>query len=332
MAAAFEMRPGLRNLMTDVPGILVGAAHDEAARTGVTVILCADSVAGAVDVRGGGPGTRDTEILAAEGLVGRAHAFVLTGGSALGLSAAEATAEALSARKIGLSLHTGAPHVPIVPAAVIYDLTNGGDKSRCPSIYRELGAAALAGAAEDFALGRSGAGMGARAGLFRGGQGSASIVLGGGLIVGALMIANPVGSVFMPDGNTYWAWPFEIDGEFGGARPGPGVHARAPFPDSGRLRAADKSLLGANTTIGVVATSARLTPAECKRVAMMAQDGIARAVRPAHTPFDGDLIFCASTGRVDLPEEDRHLSIAALGSSAADCVARAVARGVFAAQ
>lgn len=332
VAAAFEARPGPRNLITDVPGVLVGAAEDRSARTGATVILCTDSVSGAVDVRGGGPGTRETEILAADGLVGRAHAFVLTGGSALGLGAADAVSEALSSAKVGLSLHPGAPHVPIVPAAVIYDLTNGGDKSRVPSIYRELGVSALRAAEGNFALGSTGAGAGARAGIRRGGQGSASLDLGGGLIVGALMIANPVGSPYMPDGKTFWAWPFEIDGEFGGARPGPDIHTRDPFPDSGRLRAADKAMLGANTTIGVVAVSARLSPAESKRLAMMAQDGIARAVRPAHTPFDGDLIFCAATGRVEIPDTDRHLAVAAMGSALADCVARAIARGVHAAQ
>ncbi len=332
VAAVFEHRPGPRNLITDVPGVRVGGAEDEAARTGVTVVLCTDSVAGAVDVRGGGPGTRDTEILAADGLVGRAHAFVLTGGSALGLGAADAVAEALSARKEGLLLHPGAPYVPIVPAAVIYDLTNGGEKSRVPALYRTLGAAALAGAGETFKIGRAGAGLGARAGLMRGGLGSASLDLGGGVVVGALMVANPVGSAVMPDGKTYWAWPFEIDGEFGGARPGADAHARHPFPDQGRLRDADKSLLGANTTIGVVAVSARLTPAECKRLAMMGQDGIARAVRPAHTPFDGDLLFCTATGRVDLPAGDRALALAAMGSALADCVARAIARGVHAAQ
>ena len=222
--------------------------------------------------------------------------------------------------------------MPIVPAAVIYDLTNGGDKTRVPSIYRTLGAAALSAAADSFPLGRSGAGLGARAGLMRGGLGSASLMLGGGVTVGALMVANPVGSAVMPDGKTYWAWPFEIDSEFGGARPGPDAHARHPFPDQGRLRLADKSLLGANTTIGVVAVSAHVTPAECKRLAMMAQDGIARAVRPAHTPFDGDLIFCAATGRAELPDGDRHMAIAAIGSALADCVARAIARGVHAGQ
>lgn len=332
MDAVSDPRPGARNLITDVPGVLVGTAGEENAKTGVTVVLCADSIAGAVDVRGGGPGTRDTDVLAADGLVGRAHAFVLTGGSALGLCAADAVSAALSASGVGLSLHPGAPHIPIVPAAVIYDLSNGGDKSKVPGIYRELGAAALRTASQDFAIGRNGAGLGARAGLKRGGQGSASLDLGGGVIVGALMVANPVGSVYMPDDKTFWAWPFEIDGEFGGVRPGKDVHARAPFPDSGRLRMADKARLGANTTIGVVAVSARVSPAECKRLAMMAQDGIARAVRPAHTPFDGDLIFCAATGRVDLPDADRHLAIAAMGSALADCVARAIARGVHAAQ
>jgi L-aminopeptidase/D-esterase-like protein len=230
-------------------------------------------------------------------------------------------------------LHPGAPAVPMVPAAVIYDLTNGGDKSWVEPPYRALGAQALAAADAGFALGKTGAGYGARAGTLPGGLGSASLELGDGLIVGALMVANPVGSVLTPCGNAYWAWPFEIDGEFGGQRPQPECHAREPFPDTSRLASRAKLMGGANTTIGVVATNLSLTTAECQRVAMMAQDGIARAVRPAHTPFDGDLLFCVSTGTAS-PTVDgaRAMTIARIGSALADCVARAIARAVHFAQ
>jgi L-aminopeptidase/D-esterase-like protein len=331
VAAAFDVVPGPRNLITDVPGIRVGNAARAAVRSGTTVLLCEGSVAAAADVRGGGPGTRETEALAPENLVGRADAIVLTGGSALGLAAADSVAARLSAAKVGLALHPGAPVVPIVPAAVIYDLANGGDKTwnETPP-YRDLGAEACAAAGLDFALGRAGAGTGARAGLVDGGLGSASLQLADGLTVGALMVVNPVGSVLMPDGRSFWAWPWEIDGEFGGIRPEPTVHMRDPLPALGRLEQGGKLIAGGNTTIGVVAVSANCTTAECKRLAMMAQDGLARAVVPAHTPFDGDVLFCVATGGVDIGTgRERQVRIAAIGSALANCVARAIARGVF---
>jgi L-aminopeptidase/D-esterase-like protein len=300
--------------------------------TGVTVLTCPGCSA-SVDVRGGGPGTRETDALAAENLIGRAHAIVLAGGSVFGLAAADGVTAALAARGVGLRLRAGSPAVPIVPAAVLYDLGNGGDKSwGTEPPYRSLGIRALDAAGADFSLGSVGAGRGAMAGLQKGGVGSASIDLGQGLIVGALVAVNSIGSAVMPDGSTYWAWPFELDREFGGAG-GPSNLAPAdignPAPHESRLQALGRMQPGANTTLGVVACSAELTSAECKRVAMMAQDGIARAVRPAHTPFDGDTIFALASGSCTLDDrEGRAGDLSRVGSAAADCMARAIARAV----
>ena len=326
------MQPGPRNLITDVPGLLVGQATDEHAASGVTVIHCNGGWPAAVDVRGGGPGTRETEALAPENLIGRAHAVVLAGGSVFGLAAADGVATALSARRIGLTLRPGSPAIPIVPAAVLHDLGNGGNKAwGLDPPYRHLGIQALDNASADFALGAVGAGRGAMAGLIKGGMGSASIDLGQGLVVGALIALNSIGSALMPDGTTYWAWPFELNGEFGGAKPPTVVQPIVdPAPDESRLKALGRLQPGANTTLGVVACSAALTNAECKRIAMMAQDGIARGVRPAHTPFDGDTLFALAGGAVELDtQSQRAAQVGRLGSAAADCVARAIARAVF---
>jgi L-aminopeptidase/D-esterase-like protein len=302
-------------------------------QTGVTTLLCPNFWSAGVDVRGGGPGVRESETLAPENLVGRAHAVVLAGGSVFGLAAADGVAALLSSQGVGLHLKPGCPAIPIVPGAVLHDLANDGDKAwGLDPPYRRLGLESVAAASADFALGSVGAGRGAMAGLQKGGIGSASLDLGEGLIVGALLAVNPVGSVYMPDGKTFWAWPFEIDGEFGGARPDTGQTAVDPVPDSSRLGGMGRLQAGANTTIGVVATTADLTTAECKRLAMMAHDGLARAVRPAHMPFDGDTIFVLASGAFSLGEgDDRAVELARLGSSAADCVARAIARGVHAA-
>jgi L-aminopeptidase/D-esterase-like protein len=164
----------------------------------------------------------------------------------------------------------------------------------------------------------------------KGGIGSASLDLGDGLIVGALVAVNSVGSVFMPDGKTYWAWAFELDQEFGGGgAPHEPMDLSDPAPDESRLLALGRLMTGANTTLGVVACNADLTTAECKRVAMMAQDGIARAVRPAHTPFDGDTIFALASGAAGFRgDQPRAAHLGRLGSAAADCMARAIARAV----
>ena len=323
-------RAAPRNLITDVSGLSVGHATDHRVRSGVTAILCGAAWSAGVDVRGGGPGTRESEALAPENLVGRAHAVVLAGGSVFGLAAADGVAAVLSVKGVGLQLRPGSPAIPIVPSAVLHDLGNGGDKNWGASPpYRDLGVRALETAGVDFALGSVGAGCGAMAGLIKGGVGSASLNLNDGLIVGALVAVNSVGSALMPDGKTYWAWPFELEREFGGCGPPPhAMDVSDPSPDESRLTELGRLQGGANTTLGVIACNADLSTVECKRVAMMAQDGIARAVRPAHTPFDGDTIFALASGAVRVPVEGRAAQIGRIGSAAADCLARAIARAV----
>lgn len=326
-------RAGRLNLITDLAGLAVGHATDERTQSGVTTLLCESAWPAAVDVRGGGPGTRETEVLAPENLVGRAHAIVLAGGSVFGLAAADGVATALSARGIGLILRAPDVPIPIVPCAVLHDLGNEGDKRwGLDPPYRHLGMESVAAAATKFSLGSVGAGRGAMAGHRKGGIGSASLELEDGLAVGALVAVNCVGSAMMPDDQTYWAWPFEIDREFGG-RGGPSGDVRAvePFPGQARLADIGRAFPGANTTLAVVACNADCSTSECRRIAMMAQDGIARAIRPAHTPFDGDTVFAVATGTVRLSAQMRAMQIARIGAAAADCLARAIARGVHAA-
>jgi L-aminopeptidase/D-esterase-like protein len=323
------IEPGPRNLITDVEGIRVGNAEDERAWTGVTVVLPDAPAVAAVDVRGGGPGSRETEALGAAALVQEVHAVVLSGGSAFGLDAGSAAAAWLAARGIGFAI--AGTHVPIVPAAILFDLANGGDKGwgETPP-YAALARAACERVGHDFALGNSGAGYGAKAGRLKGGLGSASAVMAAdGLRVGALVAANPVGSAVMPGDDCFWAWPFEQRGELGGQHP-PRRGAVPPGADLDlfdRLAGAPPDL-PANTTIAVVATDAALTRVEAQRLAIMAQDGLARAIRPIHSPFDGDTVFALATGRRALPEP-RAVALGKLGTVAADCLARAVARGVF---
>ena len=324
-------RPGPKNLITDIAGLKVGHATSEHARSGATALLCGAGWAAAVDVRGGGPGTRETDALAPENLVGRAHAVVLAGGSVFGLAAADGVAALLSTQGVGLQLRSGSPAIPIVPCAVLHDLANGGDKNWGLSPpYRELGLHAAGEAGTEFALGSVGAGRGAMAGLRKGGIGSASLDLHGGLMVGALVALNSVGSALMPDGKTYWAWGYELEGEFGGGGPPQQpMDLSDPAPDESRLLAIGRLTRGVNTTLAVIACSADLNTVECKRVAMMAQDGIARAVRPAHTPFDGDTIFVLASGELPLEGNSlRAAQVGRIGSAAADCLARAIARAV----
>lgn len=323
-------KPGSRNLISDVKGVLVGSSGSKRVRSGVTVVLvkdCEGAVAGC-DVGGGAPGTRETDALRPGNLVGRAHAVVLSGGSVFGLAAADAVTAELSASKVGLRLHEESPAVPIVPSAVIYDLANGGDKdweNRPP--YGALGKKALKAAGESFTLGAAGAGLGATTGAGRGGLGSASLQFGR-FTVGALVAVNAVGSPYMADGVTPWAWPLEINGEFGGRKPDveklPTVAEPLP-PDS---KIAGAVLPNASTMVAVVATDMALDTPECTRVARAAHDGFARAVRPSHTLMDGDTVFVLSTGRVKAGCE-RNADLARLESAAADCLSRAVVRGVY---
>lgn len=316
------IRPGPRNLLTDVDGLLVGNAEDQGAWSGVTVVLAEMQAIAAVDVRGGAPGTRETDALDPTALGGRADAVVLSGGSAFGLEAASGVSSWLHERGRGFAV--GAARVPIVPAAILFDLLNGGNKDwGVEPPYRGLGTAACANASLEIALGNSGAGLGARAGAIKGGLGSASFVTDDGVAVGALIAANPFGAVTMPDSPTLWAWALERDEEFGG-QPAP-----RPLPAEAFDYGFDGPL--GRTVIGVVATNAALDRAQAQRLAIMAQDGIARAVRPAHTPFDGDTIFALATGRHAGGPPDPAL-LGRLGMMAADCVARAIGRAVFAAE
>ncbi len=326
-----SLRPGPRNSITDIDGLLVGHATDQKIGSGVTVIRCVGQWVAAVDIRGGGPGVRETETLSPENVVGGIHAITLSGGSVFGLAAADGVVGYLSERDIGLRLRPGGRAIPIVPAAVLHDLNNPGDKNWGEvSPYRALGAAAVAAAGTEVALGSVGAGRGAMAGYVKGGIGTASLDLDDGLIVAALVAVNPVGSVYMPDGRTFWAWPYEIDGEFGNQRPGTDtLPVTDPTPDVTRLRELGRLNPGANTTLAVVATNAAIDKLEAKRIAIMAQDGLARAIRPVHTPFDGDLVFAIGSGAVPLGDErTRAWQAARIGSAAADVLARAIARGV----
>ncbi len=319
-------RPGPRNLITDVPGLAVGQAQDEAVRTGVTVILPDERAVCAVDVRGGGPGTRETDALNPENLVDAVDAVVLSGGSMYGLAAGDGVAAWLGARGRGypVSSHPGVPRAPIVPAAILFDMANGGDKTwgEDPP-YRRLGIQAAGNAGLDFALGVAGAGYGAKAGQLKGGTGSASIVTQDGYTVGAIAAVNSFGSVVGGDGLTFWASPFEIDGEFGGRSPA----GLAIGPDDWGLAKLNPGARE-NTTIACVATDVALSKAQARRVAIMAQAGLAMSMRPVHTPFDGDIVFALSTGRQAIGDTPDRM-VARIGALAADCLARAVARGVY---
>ena len=299
---------------------------DERARSGVTVILPDDRAVCAADARGGAPGTRETEALVAENLVEAIDAIVLSGGSVYGLAAADGVAAWLGAlgRGYGMVVRPGVPRSPVVPAAILYDLANGGDKAwRTEPPYRALGLRAVGTAGLDFDLGVAGAGVGAMAGALKGGLGSASVVTADGFTVGAIAAVNSFGSVMVPGSCAFWAAPFELDGEFGGVTIGD-AHAA---PDDWGL-AKRNPAAGENTTIACVATDAILTPAQAKRLAIMAQDGLARAIRPAHAPFDGDVVFALSTGRRPLIDPV-DFTLARLGALAADTLARAIARGVY---
>jgi len=326
MLSADIFRPGARNLITDVDGIRVGNADDPAARSGATIILPDEQAVAAVDVRGGAPGTRDVDALDPSCVVEGVQAIALSGGSVFGFDAAAGAASWLSAQGRGVAF--GGAVIPVVPAAILFDFPIGGDRDwgLLPP-YRDLGIAACDNAGMDFPLGNVGAGYGATAGPLKGGLGSVSAVNDDGVQVGALMAVNPFGSVVMPGTDAFWSWPWAFGDEFGGVQPQPG----APTADTANPFQAMRDRLTGNTTIGVVATNVALDKAQAKRVAIMAQDGIARAIRPVHTPVDGDTIFVLSTGQRIIAEPDM-ATVGQLGMVAADCVARAIARGVFAAE
>jgi len=311
----------MRNLITDVPGVRVGQADDRALASGVTVVVFDRAITGSVDVRGGGPGTRETALLDPAQTVEGIDAIVLSGGSAFGLDAASGVQAYLREQGRGFRIREAV--VPIVPGAILFDLLNGGDKAwgRYPP-YRELGYAAAASASSDMTLGSAGAGLGATTATLKGGVGSASAKTRAGITVGALVVVNAVGTTTVGDGPHFWAAPFEQDGEFGGR----GV---APQVSASDLAIRAKGGPRENTTIAVIATDAKLNKAQANRLAVMAQDGFARAIYPVHTPLDGDVIFSAATGAIELP--DPHYGMAELGMIAGNVMARAVARGVYAA-
>jgi L-aminopeptidase/D-esterase-like protein len=312
----------LRNLITDVPGILVGNADDARVASGTTVALFEEPAVAAVAILGGAPGSRDTALLEPEMTVERIDALVLSGGSAYGLEAAGGVMSSLAARGRGFAI--GPARVPIVPSAILFDLANGGDKGFASGAgeppYRRLGAEALAAAAADFGLGTVGAGYGALTVDLKGGLGSASALTRSGHVVGALVAVNGVGSTLIGAGPHFWAAPYEQNGEFGGRGWPASIAASALEPRY-------KGGPGANTNIAIVATDATLTKAQCKRLALAAHDGLARAIRPAHALLDGDTVFAAATGKK--PLDDRIYGLTDLGLAAADCLARAVARGVY---
>jgi D-aminopeptidase len=309
----------LRNLITDVPGIKVGHADDARLGSGTTAIVFDEPAVGSIDVRGGGPGTRETALLDPAQTVEGIDAISLSGGSAFGLDAASGVQAWLKEHNRGFPVRTA--RVPIVPGAILFDLLNGGDKEwgRFPP-YRELGYAAAAAAAVDFAQGSVGAGAGANTVNCKGGLGSASAQSPHGHTVGALAAVNATGSVLVDRGPWFWAAPFEQNDEFGGCG------LPSPFPRNA-LSLRTKGGPGENTTLVIVATDAILSKAQAKRFAVMAQSGLSRAIYPVHTPLDGDAVFAASTGKRRLA--DSHLSLTGLGTVAANVVARAIARGVY---
>lgn len=305
-----------------ISGLRVGQAHDAAIKTGVTVIMPDAPATCAVDVRGGGPGSREITTLQDGGLIDKVHAVVLSGGSVYGLAAADAVTVWLGEQRIGYAPGPApVPVSPIVPSAILFDNANDGDKGwGGDPPFRRLAVEACDAAATEIQEGQAGAGFGATAGAYRGGLGVATEQVGD-VTVTALIAANPVGSPYMPGTSCPWAWPYEVEDEFGGVRP-PSDYTRSEPSDT---KLAFLKAAGQSTVIGAVMTNAALSQKQLKRLAIMAQDGIAMAVQPAHTPLDGDTIFALSTG--DAPCQSP-VALAELGGAAARSVARALMRGV----
>lgn len=313
------MKPGPRNLITDVPGLRVGNAQDDALKSGTTVLLADDPFTASVHVMGGAPGTRETDLLAPDKSVAAVDALVLSGGSAYGLDACSGVVDGL--RAAGRGFRLGDATIPLVPGAILFDLLNGGDNTWAENPYRALGRAAYDAAAEDFTLGTIGAGTGALSAMVKGGLGSASLHLPDGTMVGALVAANPVGAVTTPGDRHFYAAPFEVDAEFGGMGPDPETGLGMTMESRKMASMSPRE----NTTIAIVATNATLTKAQCQRMSVAAHDGIGRATVPAHTPYDGDLVFGLSTGAHEVAESILPL----IGHAASLCLARAIARAAY---
>jgi L-aminopeptidase/D-esterase-like protein len=314
----------MNNLLTDIAGVRVGHADDAALASGVTAVIFDKPAVAAMDVRGGGPGTREGALLDLANTVERIDAIALAGGSAFGLEAGGGVQAWLAERGRGFAVRGAI--IPIVPGAICFDLLNGGNKQWGRfAPYRDLGFAAAAAADTDFALGSAGAGLGANTANLKGGLGSASAKTDDGLKVAALAVVNAVGTVTVGDGPWFWAAPFEVDGEYGGRGLPPSF---TPDMLKMRLKGASAATPAENTTLAVVVTDANLTKPQAKRLAMIAQTGFARAIYPVHAPMDGDVVFTAATGEKPI---DPLVGLTELGMVAANVVARAIARGVFAA-
>ena len=311
------MRVGARNTIADVAGLRVGNAQDAGLRSGCTVLVGDRPFVVAVSVMGGAPGTRETDLLDPSRLVQEVDALVLSGGSAFGLDAGSGVADAL--RAMGRGFAVGDQLVPIVPGAILFDLLNGGDKRWTRNPYYDLGAQALRAAGQRFDLGTAGAGYGATTGRWKGGLGSASVVLDNGMTVAALVAVNALGSVTVGEGRQFWAAPWEIGDEFGGLGVSGQVIGDAEVQPTKRM--------GEATTIAIVATDAALTQAQAQRMAVAAHDGMARAIVPSHSLLDGDLVFAAATGTRPLSERIRDEF--QIGHAASVCLARAIARAVY---
>jgi D-aminopeptidase len=309
----------MRNLVTDISGIRVGHATDLKLGSGVTAIVFDEPATASVDLRGGGPGTRETDLLDPVSTVDRIDAICLSGGSAFGLDAAGGVMAHLAEEGRGYRVREAI--VPIVPGAILFDLLSPGDKKWGRfSPYRDLGYAAAEAAAQNFELGSVGAGTGATTENLKGGIGSASALSPTGHVVGALAAVNAAGRVTIGDGPHFWAAPFEVNKEYGGR----GLPSQLPGDAHAPVT---KGQSRASTTLAVVATDAVLTKAQCKRLAVMAATGLARSIYPVFTPLDGDIVFAAAIGKRQL--NDPVLDLTALGAIAANCLARAVARGVY---
>jgi len=314
----------LKNLLTDIAGVRVGHADDARLASGVTAVIFDKPAVAAIDVRGGGPGTREGALLDVANTVEAIDAIALSGGSAFGLEAGGGVQAWLAEQGRGFAVRGAV--IPIVPGAICFDLLNGGDKNWGRfAPYRDLGYAAAASAGRDFALGSAGAGFGATTANFKGGLGSASAVTPAGVCVAALAVVNAVGTVTVGDGPWFWAAPFEIDAEYGG-RGMPSSFTPDMLAMRSKGGAAATSV--ENTTLAVVVTDARLTKTQAKRLAVIAQTGFARAIYPVHAPMDGDVLFAAATGEKPV---DPLIGLTELGMVAANVVSRAIARGVFAA-
>jgi len=312
----------MKNLLTDISGVRVGHADDQALASGVTAIVFDKPVIAAMDVRGGAPGTREGALLDLANTVERIDAIALSGGSAFGLETGGGVQAWLAEQGRGFVVRGAV--IPIVPGAICFDLLNGGNKKWGRfAPYRDLGYAAAVAASETFALGSAGAGLGATTVNFKGGLGSASAVTQAGVGVAALAVVNAVGSVTVGDGPWFWAAPFETDAEYGGRGLPPSF---TPDMLAMRIKGGAAATSVENTTLAVVVTDAILTKPQARRLAMIAQTGFARAIYPVHAPTDGDVLFAAATGEKPI---DPLAGLTELGMVAANVVARAIARGVY---